>query len=343
MAYGFEAKNDAGNVIINDVIENLHFVGKASLISAATDSNYGNFPSYGGSNDALDGRVCFTYKITSAGTPVAFIKPNDYSRWHSQIQQYWLENLSGATRAQALSQDFEDMDDELSVDWYFKIMVSGTSTSNPPDIYCFINAHHMDFISSTDTYGMVVYKADGSTKTFDSRRQPLAITGGGTASAPPSDPTNSSGTPGVTSGHSWNYATNDHDFRSSNRYNTTSDSAANTTNAMFSCPSMAQAVYKRQMHGHKRSCGFLGCCCQDHYSTAAWWVMYRQMFRLRSGNFDSGWTNYAAGYSFSSSFESGGWFGGGGGSYSTGSMPYTAKTINLQSNAFIIADSSRYA
>ena len=64
------------------------------------------------------------------------------------------------------------MDDELSVDWYFKIMVSGTSTSNPPDIYCFINAHHMDFIASTDTYGMVVYKADGSTKTFDSRRQP---------------------------------------------------------------------------------------------------------------------------------------------------------------------------
>ena len=57
MAYGFEAKNDAGNVIINDVIENLHFVGKASLVSSATDSNYGNFPSYGGSNDALDGRV----------------------------------------------------------------------------------------------------------------------------------------------------------------------------------------------------------------------------------------------------------------------------------------------
>ena len=70
--------------------------------------------------------------------------------------------------------------------------------------------------------------------------------------------------------------------------------------------------------------------------------MYRQAFRLRSGYFDSGWTNYAAGYSFSSVAEDGGWFGGGWGSWASGSMPYTAKTINLQSNAYIIADSSRY-
>jgi uncharacterized membrane protein YgcG len=116
---------------------------------------------------------------------------------------------------------------------------------------------------------------------------------------------------------------------------------------MFACPSLAQAVYKRQMHGFYESCGcfvFGWCACgwQDHHSTAAWWVMYRQAFRLRTGKFDSGWTGYASGYSFSSSYESGGWFGGGGGSYSTGSMPYTAKTINLQSNAYIIADSSRY-
>ena len=34
MAYGFEAKNDVGNVIINDTIENLHFIGKATRGSA---------------------------------------------------------------------------------------------------------------------------------------------------------------------------------------------------------------------------------------------------------------------------------------------------------------------
>ena len=60
MAYGFEAKNDNGKVIINDTIQNLHFVGKAT--HTATSSDYGDFPGYGGSNDALDGRVIFTYK-----------------------------------------------------------------------------------------------------------------------------------------------------------------------------------------------------------------------------------------------------------------------------------------
>ena len=70
--------------------------------------------------------------------------------------------------------------------------------------------------------------------------------------------------------------------------------------------------------------------------------MYRGAYRLRAGNFDAGWTNYAAGYQFSSSYESAGWFGGSTNNYATGSMPYTAKTINLQSNAYIVADSSRY-
>jgi hypothetical protein len=314
MAYGFEAKNDSGNIIINDTIENLHFFGKATRGGA--DSNYGDIPGYGGSNDTLDGRVVHTYTVTCSGTPVAFIKPADYARWHGVIKQ----SVSGTT-------------------WTFEVMISGTSTSNPPEVYCFVNAD--DVPSSSETYGMQVFKSDGTTKTFDSRKQPLAITGGGNAVAP-SDPTNSGGTPGTTTGHAWNYATNDHDFRSSSQYSATSSSAANTSTAMFSCPSLAQACYKRQMQGYKRSCGSYGCCCQDHWSTAAWWVMYRSAFRLRSGNFDAGWTGYAAGYSFSSAAESGGWFGGGGGSWSSGSMPYTAKTINLQSNAFIIADSSRY-
>mgnify|MGYP003148864142 CR=1 FL=1 len=320
MAYGFEAKNDSGNIIINDTIENLHFIGKATRGGA--DSAYGDIPNYSGSNDTLDGRVVHTYTITCSGTPVAFIKPADYARWHSIIKQ----SVSGTT-------------------WTFEVMISGTSTSNPPDVYCFVNAD--DIPTPSETHGMLVFKSDGTSKTFDSRRQPLAITGGGTASAPPSDPTNTSGTPGTTSGHPWNYATNDHDFRSSNRYTEHSNSAANTSTAMFSCPSLAQACYKRQMHGFHQSCicyifGWCACGYQDHWSTASWWVMYRQAFRFRSGKFDSGWTGYAAGYAFSSAYESGGWFGGGGGSYSSGTMPYTAKTINLQSNAYILADSSRY-
>ena len=335
MSYGFEAKNNSGKVIINDTIENLHFVGKATRQSSS--GGYGDFPSYGGANDTLDGRVLHEYRITSAGTPVAFIKPNDYARWHAIIKQYYVP-ISASNAAQSTAHR-SGVDDSSAI-WVIQVLMSGTSTSNPPDLYCFINAHHMDFIPNTDTHGMIVFKADG-TKTFDSRRQPLAITGGGSAGAPPSDPTNSSGLPGTSTGHAWNYSSNDHDFRSSNRYTDITDSAANVSNAMFSCPSIAQGVYKRQQHGYKESCGY-GVGCQDHHSTASFWVMYRQAFRLRNGHFDSGWNCWAAGYSFSSSFESGGWFGGGGGSYSSGTMPYTAKTINLQSNAYIIADSSRY-
>jgi hypothetical protein len=322
MAYGFEATNSSGKVIVNDTMENLHFIGKATK-STATDSDYGDFPGYSGAYDALDGRVIHTYTVTCSGTPFPFIKPNDYTRWHAVIKQ----SVSGTT-------------------WTFEVMISGTSTSNPPDVYCFVNAD--DIPSSSETHGMQVFKADGTTKTFDSRKQPLAITGGGTT-VPPSDPTDGTmsgpfvtGTPSTTWWHPWNYATNDHDFRSSTRYNSTSLSGT-YTDLMFSAPSLAQAVYKRQMDGRKWSCWGFGIGCQYHFSSVAWWVMYRNAFRIRSGYFDAGWTGYAAGYSFSSAWESGGWFGGGGGSYSTGTMPYLAKTINLFSNAYIIADASRYS
>jgi hypothetical protein len=315
MAYGFEAKNDSGNVIINDTIENLHFFGKATR--GGSSAGVGDFPDYSGSNDTLDGRCIWTYTITCSGTPVAFIKPADYARWHGIIKQ----SVSETT-------------------WTFEVMISGTSTSNPPDVYCFVNAD--DVPSSSDTHGLLVFKSDGTTKTFDSRKQPLAITGGGNAVSP-SDPTNSGGTPGTTNNASWQAASNDHDFRSSSQYTAYSDSGANTSNAMFSCPSLAQAVYSRVINGYKCSDhNWWEGGCQSHWSTAWWWVMYRAAFRLRSGNFDAGWTNYQAGFWYDEHYESGGWFGSGSGGYSYGNAPYSNKTINLQSNAYILADSSRY-
>jgi len=312
MAYGFEAKNDLGKVIINDTIENLHFIGKAT--KGSSYSGYNDFPTYSGSYDTLDGRVICYYTITCTGTPVAFIKPNDYSRWHSIIKQ----SVSGTT-------------------WTFHVMSSGTSTSNTPDIYCFVNADNIP--SSSETHGMQVFKSDGTTKTFDSRKQPLAITGGGTAISP-SDPTNSSGLPGHTSGHSWQYKTLDHDFRSGNQYNSYSNSNIDVSNSMFSCPSLAQGVYNRSQDGYKVSDGYPD--DQEHWSTAWWWVMYRQAFRLRTGYFDSGWNVYLAGYWYQEQWDSGGWFNGGSGGYTSGNRPYDNKTINLQNNAYIIADSSRY-
>ena len=110
MSYGFEAINNNGKVIINDTIENLHFLGKATR--GGSNSDYGDFPTYSGAFDALDGRVIHYYTITCTGTPIVFIKPNDYSRWHGVIKQ----SVSGTT-------------------WSIDVIVSGTSTSNPPDLY----------------------------------------------------------------------------------------------------------------------------------------------------------------------------------------------------------------
>ena len=317
MSYGFTAVNTSGQVIISDEMENLHFFGKATL-TGNDGGDYGDFPGYSGAYDTLDGRIIFTYTITTPATPLVFIKPNDYNRWHAMLTKSHVGN-----------------------NWTFDVIVSGTSSSNPPELYCFVNANNSS--GSSDTYGLIVWKSDGVTRTFDSRYNPLAISSGGTI-IPPTDPTDTAGLPGVTTGHPWNYATNDHDFRSTTRYNSQAISNGGSyTNLMFAAPSLAQAVYKRQMEGYKCSSNpFWEGGCQSHWSTAMWWVMYRNTFRIRNGYFDAGWTNFVAGYAFSSSYESGGWFGGGGGSYSTGTMPYTAKTINLTSNAFMIADSSRY-
>ena len=329
MSYGFLAVNNSNKILITDTMENLHFAGKPTLQgNDSASENYGSFPEYGEvsgeatSFDDLDGRIIFTYTFTHSGTPIVFIKPTDYSRWHAVLTQ----SVSGTT-------------------WTIKVIASGTSTSNPPILYCFVNAENST--GSTEDYGMIVYQSNGN-RAFDSRYSPLAVTGGGTIT-PPSDPTNSTGTPTQTgthargSVHGWNYATLDHDFRSTNRYNSQAISGT-YTNLMFSAPSIAQAVYERVMLGYKPSDipFYQGGGTQDHYSTATWWVFYRNTFRIRNGNFDAGWTNLLAGFAFSSNHEGGGWFGGGSGGTTTGTRPYNPKTINLTSNAFLIADATRY-
>lgn len=306
MSYGFSAINTSGQIIISDEMENLHFLGKATLTGndGGSDNVYGS-----------DGRIIFTYTITTSATPLVFIKPADYNRWHAVMTQ----SNSGSN-------------------WTFDVIVSGTSSSNPPELFCFVNANNAT--GTSETHGLVVWKADGTTRTFDSRYNPLAISGGGNL-APATCPCND-GCPTTTSGHPWNYNTLDHDFGTSNQYNSQAISGT-YTNLMFSAPSLAQAVYKRQAEGYKCSSHpSWKSGCQQHWSTAMWWMMYRNGFRIRNGYFDAGWITYASGYSFSSNHESGGWFGGGGGGYSTGSMPYTAKTINQTSNAYMTADSTRY-
>jgi hypothetical protein len=364
MTEGFIAYNDNNNVMVSSDIENMHYGGKATRTGSS--SGLGSFPSYAGSSSGkIEGRCIHTYTFVSAGEPLVFIRPSNYSLWHAVIQQ----SKSGST-------------------WTFKVLQSGT-TSQPPDLHVFVRPSQLP--APTDTHGLKVFLSSGTTA-FDSRLNPLTIVDGG-VSQPPSDPTNGGGLPGETgvigssywvygangcwgverwnqgSMHAWGGTGNgntplDHDFSCSNRYSSSAMSNGSSyTNLMFAAPSLAQSVQQRLIRGYKEdenygfwctycACyGYGGCVSfcgtyldsiQRHYSTASWWVMYRNAFRLRSGYIDSGWGTYDAGYSYSSNWESAGW-NGGGGAVNTGSRPYTPKTINLQDNAYIIADVTRYS
>jgi len=341
--YGFSSFNDDGELLVADDHASFHYLGDATLSSSA--SGQGDFANYGSNlagyqsagDNSLDGRVIYTYTITTTSSnPLVFIKPTDYTRFHGLIQQ----SQSGNT-------------------WTFKVIKSGTSTSNAPVIKVFVEASAI--VSGTPTYGMQLRNED-NVVTFDSEKQPLIILNAGSATPPPT-PTES-GTPfwtgkdvlypwrnrsgvAVTTSQRWAYPWNSHnlyhDFASDGKYRTSSlSNTTYTTDLMFASPSIAQSVQSRIKYGNKYSQG------QDHNSTALWWAMYLNAFRLRSGPssslyFDSGWAVFAAGYDFSSVWESGGTFGGGGGTIALGTRPYADKTINLTDQGFLIADASRYS
>jgi hypothetical protein len=73
--------------------------------------------------------------------------------------------------------------------------------------------------------------------------------------------------------------------------------------------------------------------------------MYHSAYRLVEDAFHSGWAVYGAGYTFTSTWESSGWyeFSGGGGTVQSGSRPYNDKTINLVPNVAIVANADHYS
>jgi hypothetical protein len=342
MSYGFKSYNTSGELIVADDHTSFHYLGDATKTAEETGVN--NFTDYtsalsdyqSAADTSLDGRVIYTYTITTTSTnPLVFIKPTDYSKFHGLIEQ----SVSGTT-------------------WTFKVIKNSTQGTNAPILKVFVEADAIP--NPSPGYGMILKNASNEV-TFDSEKQPLAITAAG-VTKPPSQPCNGGAphwngnevaSPFVTSSGSgnlnvfWAYPWNDHDlyhdFGSDEKYRTTKMTglAYNTSNLMFASPSIAQSVQSRIKYGSKYSQG------QDHNSTALWWAMYLNAFRFRdagSGNtyFDSGWAVYAAGYDFSSVWEDGGTFGGGGGTIALGTRPYSDKTINLVDNGFLIADASRY-
>jgi len=315
--YGIIVKNSYGHLLISSEFESMHCAGAAQFVRTM-ESGLTSFPDYGGSS-LLNGRHIHRYAIVgnAADAPIFFIKPVALNESHGILNQWSSDNT-----------------------WYVDVLQTGRE-SIPPIVLAFMTPSSMP--PSGEGYGIATFLPNGK-RAFDSRLRPLAIYHAQSV-IPPEVPCNG-GNPPHTDGHPWNDSTLDFDFNCNNKFNrygmpydVTQD------NLMFSAPSTAQAVYSRVKRGSKRSCTVYN-SCQDHWSTACWWAMYHQAYRVDTGSVMAGWGMFAAGYWFKSHWEDGifgtGMFGGSGGSTSTGAQPYSDKTINLQENTIIVADSRYY-
>jgi len=325
MSFGLQVNNASGSLLVSDVYETLHFLGKASYVS----NDGGNCARFYGYNNedpqnVLSGRVVYSFTIQSGTPPVVFIKPGNVAYGYGLLREY----NSGST-------------------WYFDVIQTGLVTTAIPSLYCFVNANVAELASTGGSYGLQVRGPD-SRITFDSRFLPLALPSTGTSTVIVCPVDDNRGCPSITSGHSFRYSNLDWDFTSENKI-TTAPIAGGiaASNMMFSCPSLGQSVQRRVQNGYKKSCGLLG-SPQHHYSTAQWWVIYRNVFRLQAGTFVSGWAPYQQSYQYWEKItESGGFLGisadSGDSSYVTGNtLPYLPKTINIDPNTFMIADALRY-
>ena len=313
MSYGALVTNNSGQILISSDVPGLHRLGAATfsstLLSGLTD-----FPGYSGDDGTvtLSGRHVHRYYVTSSDAPLFFIKPTNYDVFHGILQQFQSGSL-----------------------WYVDIIQTGT-TASIPTVYAFVPPANI--APNGESYGMATYLPNGD-EAFDSRKRPLAIYAAASV-IPPAIPCDG-GQPYTNSGYAWNENTLDWDFTSDDTYNSYAmSSSVARSNLMFSAPSVAQAVYSRQKNGFKRSTSTYS--SQDHYSAANWWAMYHQQYKLTSNAIHAGWGPYAAGYSFSSTWDSGGWFDGGGGSIVTGTRPFSDATINWISNVIIVADARPY-
>jgi hypothetical protein len=312
MSYGILVKNTSGHILVSSEVQSLSCAGIATYDSLQL-SGLSDFPAYDDSF-TLSGRCVHRYRWFGNVTPLFFIRPANYDLFHGILNQW----ASGG--------------------WQYVDVIQSGSSPVAPTIYVFVPP---SVLTPSGNIGIRTQLANGMVA-FDSRLQPLAIHWAGSVipQAVPCD----GGQPTAQDGFSWNDNTLDHNFHSDNTFNAYGMAVPYARSSlMFSAPSIAQAVYTRQKSGFKRSSGTYS--SQDHWSTAVWWAMYHSAYRLADGQFHAGWSVYGAGYTFSSTWESSGWyeFSNGGGSVQEGSRPYNDKTINLAANLAIVANADHYS
>ena len=294
MSYGFTAHNASNQILISSELQNLHFYGKATYSNLVrSHTQYGGQCTYRYSVSLVDG----------SNIPLVFIRPADVNALHAVT---------------TISHQGNGV-------WHIDVMVKGSA--GYPTLYIFAPPNIIT--PSSDVYGLQVFLNDGVTTSFDSRKLPLVVTGGGSIST--SDQV-------ITSSQNLNPYT-------SNTYVpiTFSDTA------MFCCPSLAQAEREYVITQHGEDCTGFDLCnnCigwEETWASAdTYWGFYREGYRLTSSGFNFGWITSNAGEHHWS--DSGDKFLGinvGGGGGSSGTRPLNNVEVNKGTNTFIIADSSIY-
>lgn len=304
MSQGFVAYNQNNEVLISSDTRNLHLLGKY------TD------PAVTGSSSAYGGFVELTYTIECAVTPVPFFT--------MPINAYYgiagIKNTSGNT-------------------WEIRLIRS-TNYGSYPELYIFADPRA---VSSTDTYGMQVYRDDG-TASFDSRRRPLAVTGG-TSVSHTGNPRSS--IPGLSARYCSSGV--DHGGFTPDSENGPYNISTMPSKPMFHYSSLAQAEREAAYYAKDESCtgidaygGCIGYGTSDEF-WSHYWAFYRGGIRKSGSDLYAGWITVNGGCWWSSYSDSnfiGIGLGGGGGT--GGTSPYSNDTINLSSTSVIIGDASRY-
>lgn len=305
MSYGFLAINDSGQVLISSDTRNLHFVGKAPV-----DRLVKAFNDYGGLRN-------WAYRINCSVTPMPFFSAptEDYCAVSS------VRNLGGSL-------------------WEIEVVRSGLSLQYP-EIYVFADPRGVP-VSSNDTYGMQVLQNDG-TPAFDSRRQPLVVTGG-LSVFPPTNPSAPSSS-GLTARYCGSYA-------SSNlapQYANTFGANISAAKPIFFYPSIAQSQREVAVSETERSCtGFnpYGICIgfeDKYFYNSRYWCFYRGGIRRSGSSVACGWVavDYGCNWDYREKEKFLG-IGIGSSSGSGGSWPYSNETLNLQATPVIIANGASY-
>lgn len=379
MPWGIDIRNAFGHVLISSDVSSLHC---REAIYGSTDSGVTQFENFAGPGYALEGRHIHKYSVPSATAPLVFIKPSDTFRFYGLLREYaqggsWhIEVVQGGGDS-APPQVFAFLPpaevvasgSDYGIAAYLADGSSETfnSKKRPLAILETVQGEPPLYpMSSIEVYGAWFYYgarpttstmvvngenvgwviADGpcpvSTPDMEFACTPggYDFEGGGyiagvinarTKAVPPNL---------ETTYHYFGDQTMDYPLTPTQYTSVARGSAVSASDLMFATPCLAQAVYERVKRGFKSSSGYLS--SQDHYSTSQWWAMYHQGVRLTGAAVEFGWCLYRAGYQYSAQWESGGWFGGSGGSTLSGAAPYTRKTINLGQTAVILADARPY-